>query len=109
MWVLTTLPVRAEPIRSTASGLAVTMGSHASSVSALRAAYTDAGKRMATIIETEAKTPVDARTCLRRVVYEGLPLDAARLREWKVWIVREDHPAGVANDPVDRIPVVRSC
>ena len=55
-------------------------------VSALRAAYTDAGKRMAAIIETEAKTEADARTRLSRVVYEGLPLDAARLREWKVWI-----------------------
>lgn len=52
-------------------------------VAALRAAYSDAGKRMAAI----AKTETDARTRLRRVVCEGLPLDATRLREWRVWIV----------------------
>ena len=51
-------------------------------VSALRAAFTAADKRMAAFVETET----DVRTCLRLVVYEGLPLDAARLREWKVWI-----------------------
>ena len=34
-----------------------------------------------------ARSDADAQNRLRRVVFEGLPLDAARLREWKVWLV----------------------
>ena len=52
-------------------------------LSALSAAYAGAGRRMAAIAKTES----DPQTRLRRVVCEALPLDAARLREWKVWIV----------------------
>lgn len=51
-------------------------------VSALRAAHSGAGERMAEI----AKTEPNARERLRRVVYEALPLDAVRLKEWRVWI-----------------------
>ena len=51
--------------------------------SALSAAYNDAEHRMITI--AESTLPVRER--LKRVAYEGLPLDAVRLREWKVWIV----------------------
>ncbi len=51
-------------------------------VSALRAAHSVAGERMTEI----AKTDSNPRERLRRVIYEALPLDAARLREWKVWI-----------------------
>ena len=52
-------------------------------LSALRAAHKDAARRMMRIARSDA----DAQDRLRRVVFEGLPLDAARLREWKVWLV----------------------
>jgi AcrR family transcriptional regulator len=51
--------------------------------SALRAAHKDAARRMMRIARSGAK----AQDRLRRVAFEGLPLDAARLREWKVWLV----------------------
>ena len=51
--------------------------------SALSAAHDKAEGRMIAI----AKTALPARERLKLVAYEGLPLDAARLREWKVWIV----------------------
>ncbi len=51
--------------------------------SALSAAYDDAERRMIAI----AKSTLPAKERLKLVAYEGLPLDAARLREWKVWIV----------------------
>ena len=51
-------------------------------LSALRAAFVGAGRRMTEIAETEP----DSLERLRRVIHEALPLDAARLREWKVWI-----------------------
>ena len=51
--------------------------------SALSAAHDEAEIRMITI----AKSDLPARERLKLVAYEGLPLDAARLREWKVWIV----------------------
>ena len=43
----------------------------------------ETAQRMARIAQRET----DPRVRLERVVHEGLPLDAARLREWKVWIV----------------------
>ena len=52
-------------------------------LSALRAAHKDAARRMMRVARSDA----DAQDRLRRVVFEGLPLDAARLREWKVWLV----------------------
>ena len=52
-------------------------------LSALRATHKDAGRRMTRIAQSGA----DAMDRLRRVALEGLPLDAARLREWKVWLV----------------------
>jgi len=51
--------------------------------SALRAAHKDAARRMMRI----ARSGAEAQDRLRRVAFEGLPLDAARLREWKVWLV----------------------
>ncbi len=51
--------------------------------SALVAAYDESEQRMIAVI----KTSLPAKERLRRVVYEGLPFDAARLKEWKVWIV----------------------
>ena len=51
--------------------------------SALRAAHKDAARRMMRI----ARSGAQAQDRLRRVAFEGLPLDAARLREWKVWLV----------------------
>jgi TetR/AcrR family transcriptional repressor of bet genes len=51
--------------------------------SALRAAHDEAERRMITI----AKSALPAKERLKLVAYEGLPLDAVRLREWKVWIV----------------------
>jgi TetR/AcrR family transcriptional repressor of bet genes len=51
--------------------------------SALSAAHDEAEIRMIDI----AKSDLPARERLKLVAYEGLPLDAARLREWKVWIV----------------------
>jgi TetR/AcrR family transcriptional repressor of bet genes len=51
--------------------------------SALRAAHKDAARRMMRI----ARSSAEAQDRLRRVAFEGLPLDAARLREWKVWLV----------------------
>jgi TetR/AcrR family transcriptional repressor of bet genes len=51
--------------------------------SALNAAHDEAERRMIVI----AKSALPAKERLRLVAYEGLPLDAARLREWKVWIV----------------------
>ncbi len=51
--------------------------------SALRAAHKDAARRMMRI----ARSDTQAQDRLRRVAFEGLPLDAARLREWKVWLV----------------------
>ena len=51
--------------------------------SALSAAHDEAELRMVAI----AKSALPARERLKRVAYEGLPLDAIRLREWKVWIV----------------------
>ena len=50
-------------------------------VSALRAAYRATTDRMA---EVARSTSGSER--LRKVVYESLPLDDERLREWKVWI-----------------------
>ena len=52
-------------------------------LSALRVAYAATGKRMSEIAEREA----NPRVRLRRVAHEALPLDNARLNEWKVWIV----------------------
>jgi TetR/AcrR family transcriptional repressor of bet genes len=51
--------------------------------SALSAAHDEAERRMIAI----AKSALPARERLKLVAYEGLPLDAVRLREWKVWIV----------------------
>ena len=51
--------------------------------SALTAAHDESERRMMTI----AKSALPPKERLRLVAYEGLPLDAARLREWKVWIV----------------------
>ena len=51
--------------------------------SALNAAHDEAERRMIAI----AKSALPAKERLRLVAYEGLPLDAARLREWRVWIV----------------------
>ncbi len=68
---------------------------------ALRAANSAAGKRMVEIAKTES----NAHERLRRVVYEGLPLDAARLREWKVWIVF--WAAAASNDDLARENVRR--
>lgn len=63
---------------------------------ALRTANSAAGKRMIEIAKTES----NAHERLRLVVYEGLPLDAARLREWKVWIVF--WAAAASNDDLAR-------
>ena len=52
-------------------------------LSALRAAHKDAERRMM----RAARSDAGAQDRLRRVAFEGLPLDAARLREWKVWLV----------------------
>lgn len=52
-------------------------------VSALRAVYGDSERRMRAIQDTVD----DPETCLRRIVYEALPLDKSRLREWRVWVV----------------------
>lgn len=51
--------------------------------SALKAAHSNAASR----IETIAQAALPAEDRLRAVVHEALPLDARRLREWKVWIV----------------------
>ena len=50
-------------------------------LSALRAAHHATGDRMARI--ARSASGIDR---LRKIVYESLPLDAARLQEWKVWI-----------------------
>ncbi len=63
---------------------------------ALRTANSAAGKRMVEIAKMES----NAHERLRRVIYEGLPLDAARLREWKVWIVF--WAAAASNDDLAR-------
>ena len=60
-------------------------------LSALRAAHAAAGARMSRIAQSEA-----GAERLRKVVYEGLPLDAKRLEEWKVWIA---FWAAAASDP----------
>lgn len=51
--------------------------------SALRMAHEDAESRMVKIVA--ANLPI--REKIKKVAFEGLPLDAKRLREWKVWIV----------------------
>jgi TetR/AcrR family transcriptional repressor of bet genes len=51
--------------------------------SALSAAYDEAERRMIAIEDSALPT----RERLQLVAYEGLPLDAGRLRQWKVWIV----------------------
>ena len=51
--------------------------------SALKLAHQEAALRMMSI----AKSDLDAKARLTEVIYEGLPLDKRRLKEWKVWIV----------------------
>mgnify|MGYP003640771428 FL=1 len=51
-------------------------------LAALRAVYEAAGARMASALEIHR----DARAQLQLMLEECLPLDAARLQEWKVWI-----------------------
>lgn len=51
-------------------------------VEALRAAHASAGRRMRAAIAREA----DPRKRLSAVLHEASPLDAERLREWKVWL-----------------------
>ena len=51
--------------------------------SALKLAHHEAALRMMSI----ARSKHDAKKRLTEVVYEGLPLDKRRLKEWKVWIV----------------------
>lgn len=49
---------------------------------ALRAAHAAAGARMLAVVK-RAAPPIDR---LRGVLLEALPLDADRLREWRVWL-----------------------
>ena len=65
-------------------------------LSALRRANARAGARMAEIAHGDGS----AAARLRRVVYEGLPLDAARLAEWRIWIAF--WAAAAANDDLAR-------
>jgi AcrR family transcriptional regulator len=51
-------------------------------LAALRAVYDAAGARMASALEKH----VSPRDQLQLMLEECLPLDAARLQEWKVWI-----------------------
>lgn len=52
-------------------------------LSALRAVYSDSEQRMSVI----QKAGEDPEKCLQQILYEALPLDKTRLREWQVWIV----------------------
>jgi TetR/AcrR family transcriptional repressor of bet genes len=51
--------------------------------SALKIAHEDAEVRMMKIVASD----LSPKEKLVKVAFEGLPLDANRLREWKVWIV----------------------
>ena len=61
-------------------------------LSALRSVYADSARRMVAIEKGEK----DPETRLRHIVYEALPLNRTRLREWRVWIVF--WAAATAND-----------